>query len=341
MIYFRNAMIVAALALAGPASAATTFSGLYVFGDNWSDSGNNRAVLGNGGAGQVVTSNSYIATLPYASGTYSNGPVWVNAFATALGLAGFAAPSLGGGGDYAYGGARTTVDGSFFGFPPSATSQVNGFLAGQASIASDGLYIVAVGLNDARATADAIAGGAPAAQTIAANAAAYATGIGNIVASLKAKGATNIVVWNTPLSGGMPAVNVAGPVASGLANSISLSFNSALNARLAGEPAGVSVFDAYGLVTSISSNPSTYGLTNGTDACGAVVGCDVSKYLYWDGIHLTAKGHTLLADALLKQVSVNAGAVPEPTSWAFMICGFGLVGMQMRRHQTIARTKVA
>jgi outer membrane lipase/esterase len=307
--------------------AATPYTSLYVFGDSLSDGGNNRAVLGGGGAGQVITNNSYIPSLPYASGTYSNGPVWVNSFASALGLGPFAAPSLAGGGNYAYGGARTSIDGSFFGFPPSAASQVSSFLTGKISISADGLYVVAIGGNDARAAAEAIAGGAPVASTIAAAATAYATSVGKIVDDLQAKGANRIVVWDTPNLGKAPASLAAGPAASFLGTSIAQSFNTALTARLSGEPTSVSVFDIFGVFNNIVANPASFGLTNISDACGAVLGCDANQYLFWDGIHPTARGQVLIADAMLASV----GAIPEPATVFTMTVGLGLMLVAVRR----------
>jgi hypothetical protein len=67
------------------ATGASAFTGLYVFGDSLSASGNNAALFG--AQGQTVTKNRYIATFAYASGTYSNRPVWVNSFAAGLGWA--------------------------------------------------------------------------------------------------------------------------------------------------------------------------------------------------------------------------------------------------------------
>jgi outer membrane lipase/esterase len=305
-------------------TSACAFSGLYVFGDSLSDSGNNASVIGIN-ATQVINNNSYIPTQPYASGTYSNGPVWVNSFAAGLGLASFAAPSLAGGGDYAYGGAKTAVDGTFFNFPPSTKTQVNGFLAPLASVPATALYVVATGGNDARAVADAIAGGAAPGPTIAAAAAAYALNVGNIVDALQAKGASNIVVWDTPNLGKAPAVTAGGPLASALGTQIAMSFNAALATRLSTE-AGVLTFDVFGVFNTIAASPATYGLTNISDACGAVAGCDASKYLFWDGIHPTAKGHTLLANAMLAVV-----AVPEPSTMLTLVAGLLVLMTVVRR----------
>ncbi len=328
---FKQLFAITALAaVALTSTSASAFSALYVFGDSLSDSGNNRAVLGNGGASQVVTNNGYIPSLPYASGTYSNGAVWVNSFAAGLGLSSFAAPSLGGGGDYAYGGARTTVNGGFGGFPPSATTQVNSYLsnAPPGNVPSTALYVVAIGGNDARAAAEAIAGGAPVNATIAAAAAAYATGVGSIVDSLQARGATNIVVWDTPNVGRAPASIAGGPAAVGLGTAIAQSFNQALANRLVGE-AGVTTFDVFGLINTIAVNPASYGFSNITDACGAVAGCNASQYLFWDGIHPSAAGHAVIANAMLAVV-----AVPEPSSMLMLAAGLLLLTMVAQRRPT-------
>ena len=297
------------------APAPSPFSSLFVFGDSLSDNGNNKLTIGQNGA-QVITGNSYIPTQPYASGVYSNAGMWVSSFAAGLGLASYAAPSLAGGGDYAYGGARATVDGSFFGFPPSATTQLNGYLGTVASISSSALFVIAIGGNDVRAVGDAIAGGAPL-SSIATAAAAYATGVGNMVDALQAKGAKNIVVWDAPNVGKSPAA-LAGPAGgAALATSIATSFNQALSQRLLGEP-GVTTFDVFGLINTITANPSAYGLSNVTDACGALTNCDPSKYLFWDGIHPTSAGQALVAGAML-------AAVPEPSSLLMLAVGVALL----------------
>ena len=107
--------------------------------------------------------------------------------------------------------------------------------------------------------------------------------------------------------------------------------NLALAAELAGE--GVSIFDIYGLGTSIAANPSTFGFLNVKDACGAPSNaCDPNTAEYWDGIHPTAFAHSVIAGAFI------AEAVPEPSTWAMMILGFAGVGFMayLRRNQATA-----
>jgi phospholipase/lecithinase/hemolysin len=105
--------------------------------------------------------------------------------------------------------------------------------------------------------------------------------------------------------------------------------NAALTAQLLGDP-GVSIFDIFGLGTSIGANPGAFGLTNVTDACGAPSnGCNPATAEYWDGIHPTAAAHLLIADAF-----VAVATVPELSTWAMLIlgfCGIGLVAHRRKR----------
>ena len=116
-------------------------------------------------------------------------------------------------------------------------------------------------------------------------------------------------------------------MASGLATSISSAFNSALTTRLTGE-AGVSIFDIFGTFNTIVASPAAYGLTNVVDACGGVVGCDPSKYLFWDGIHPTSAGQALIASAML---TAAIAAVPEPGSLLMMAAGVLMLVLARRR----------
>lgn len=95
---------------------------------------------------------------------------------------------------------------------------------------------------------------------------------------------------------------------------------------LAGDT-GASIFDIFGLGTSIANNPSAFALANVTDACGAVAGADCNTYEYWDGIHPTAAAHRVIAAFI-------AQAVPEPSTWAMLILGFAGVGFMAYRRNS-------
>jgi len=304
--------------LLASALQAAPISGLYVFGDSLSDPGNNAIAFGSTAIPPFnvtqradITSNSFVPTYPYASSyQYSNGNVWAYRFATMVGLPSqVAGPVLGGGlgTNYAFGGATTgPLNGSSG--PPSLLTQTADFIAslGAAQAPGDALYVVAGGGNNARAALAAIAGGADPVTTITATATAFATDIGAIVDALQSKGASNLIVWNVPDVGLAPALAAAGPVAAALGTALARSMNDALTLRIAGET-GVKTFDLFGLTADIHANPGTYGLTNVTDAVGAIPGADPATYLAWDGIHPTSAGHAIIAR------SMYVVAVPEPS----------------------------
>lgn len=327
-----------AVALAGLANAASAYpyDSLFIFGDSLSDPGNNALVLGTDGA-QVIT-NSYIPSLPYGPGQglsqYTNGNVWAYSFASAIGLGSYAAPVLGNGGNFAlggnfaFGGARTSIDGPISGFPYSLMTQAASYLSATGNTASaNGLYVVAGGGNDARDALEAAAADPGNAESIiGAAAATYAANTGAIVDALQAAGAQHIVVWDVPNLGITPAVSANGPGASYLGSLTSYSMSLALGSRLSGE-AGVTMFDMWSLTTALASDPGAFGLVNGTDACGGIVGCDPSTYAFWDGIHPTSGGHALIAGAMLAAVV----PVPEPETYALMVVGLALVAWRVRR----------
>ena len=328
MTLIRKLVVSAALAGLTTAASAYPFDGLYIFGDSLSDAGNNALVIGTDGA-QPIT-NSYIPSQPYGPpqglGQYTNGNVWAYSFASAIGLGAYAAPSLAGGGNYAFGGARTKVDGSMGGFPPSLKTQASGYLQSTGGTASaSALYVVAGGGNDARDALEAVAADpGNAVSIIAAAAVSYAFNTGRIVDSLQAAGAQHIVVWDVPNLGIAPAVNAEGSFASLLGNLVSKTMSNLLASRMSGE-AGVTLFDLYALSSDWVANPDAYGFANVTDACGGIVGCDPSTYAFWDGIHPTSAGHALIADAMF------AAVVPEPETHALMLVGVALVAWRVRR----------
>jgi len=334
---FSTSRLLAAVALAASSLAqadVTTnsltppYSALYVFGDSLSDGGNNRLALGTNGP--APTSATFIPTFPYApSNTYSNGSTWVTSFAAGLGLSPTnSAPSLAGGGNYAYGGATTTTTSPPAAFPPSLQLQVGGFLGGSPTGLSSSLFVLAGGGNDARALASIPGGPTPAAVVSAAT--TYASTTLQLVNQLKAAGAQNIIVWNVPDLGKTPAAGSGvGPGAAG-ATQIASTFNSFLSGTLAGS--GASIFDTFGIIQSVVSSPATYGFSDVTQACGfAGNGCDPATALFWDGIHPTAFAQTFIAGRML------AVAVPEPGTCALFALGLGAVGLLVRRRrETVA-----
>ena len=336
------------------AVVSSPISGLVIFGDSLSDSGNNtlHPLIGaQAGQTSILTpipfGNSYVpgqtyaefggtASNPYA--TYSNGAVWATQFANMLGVP--LAPSNAGGTNYAFGGAVTGTDQilhpSFPQFPlPSLKSQEASYLSAQSGpLSPDTLYVIAGGGNNARATFQSLATSNNFGTIGAASGAAasqYANDIGFMVDQLQAAGAQRIIVWNTPKIVLVPAINKGVPItASGLTglqlgSLVAGTMNGALATRLAGET-GVQIFDVYQFMTNVVANPGANGLVNVTEACGApAAGIDCSTALFFDGIHPTTFAHGKVADAMF------ALAVPEPSEIAMMLIGLLVVVGASRR----------
>lgn len=330
------AWLVALACAFASAAAQAGYSGLYVFGDSLSDAGNNALVFDTVAPPpgtlrtpvpipNAATNGSLIPTFPYRSTSltpgvpldrYTDGFVWAELVAQALGLPSGGIASLTGfGSNFAFGGAATgPLDPSGSQFPPSLSSQVAGYLGATGNRADpDALYVVAGGGNNARAALSDIANNpGNAASIILAYATQLVQDLSRIVSQLLDAGARHLLVWNVPDAGKSPAILAQNASAAGTL--VASSLNASLETAIWGLP-GVIPFDLFDLQNEIVANPDRYGLRNVTGACAAATSCDPSTFLFWDGIHPTSAGHAFIARAVLQ-------AVPEPAMlWLLAIGG--------------------
>ena len=289
--------------LAANVAAASPYSGFYVFGDSLSDSGNIYA-----------TTSGSLPPSPYFNGRFSNGPTYAEDLAGRYGFA--AAPSLLGGTNYAFGGA--TAGGAAMAIP-SLGDQVSMFRAKPGAADSSALYVVWAGGNDLRADPSPVGIGSA------------LGGISGAIQGLYQEGARNFLVMNLPNLGLTPEAQANGTVAAATAGS--MIFNSYFNSTIGGlqgalAGSNIRTLDTFALLSGIVANPVAAGLGNVTNACfnGTSVCSNPDSYLFWDGIHPTAAGHRLIADA-----AFNVLAVPEPETYALMLAGMGLLALRMRR----------
>lgn len=291
---------------------AAAYSNIFVFGDSLADSGNNAYFFDNytpysGMRTPTPLSEPLIPTLPYASNRYSNGPVWTEYFAAALGLSAQAA--LTGGTNFAFAGARTGPAGSSF--PYSMTDQVGMFLTGTGGFApSSALYVVEGGGNDARDVLLAAGGGADPMPLIA----DYAGSMANIIRALALAGGDQFLVWNVPDIGKIPymlAVDALYPGTSAYASMLAAAMNMALASALSTLDAdildGIHLFDAYKMMDDVAANPGAFGFVDASTPCAMSPACisNPSAYFFWDGIHPTTAGHALMA-------RLSVAEIPEP-----------------------------
>jgi phospholipase/lecithinase/hemolysin len=311
-------------AAATPVAASAQFSSITFLGDSFTDTGNGDILS------MMLLGIDLTPSPPYAPGVASNGPVWANYFAAALGRAGDAGPSALGGRNFAVGTARTGITGTG-GLSIGMLSQ----LAQTPAVADpSGLYVLFGGAND---IADAAGLLTPAAQL-----AALVTAADNLAFSttqLYARGARSFLVASVPNVGRTPQA-LLNPDAAPLLAGLTTQFNTLLATRLTALDAlaGSTVvnlrldnlFDA--ILADAATGGSVYGLTNPTQPCLpppfglGTASCAVSVFA--DGQHPTTAAHRLIANAAVQSV------VPEPATVVLFASGLVLlstVGVARRR----------
>lgn len=304
----RKAFVAAVLAIPLMVAAPAAALNIYVFGDSLVDAGN--VFVATGGAQPS-------AAQGYVQGRFTNGFNYVDYLSRRLG-SGNTAPSLLGGNNYAWGGARA-IGPAFGGFAvPGLPQQLGSYFASSGGVAdSNGLYIINFGGNDLFGIGSGDIGGLT--PTDAVNLL-----IGNTVSavqSLSAAGAGKILVTGIPV-GGAQGVAIEGLLQASLDG-----IEPGLDAKLY----RFSYLDFY---TRFQNDPTDYGFppaVNYGSNCRAdqpaVNGqIDCTGYFSFDGTHFTAQ--------VQRGIAWDVGdilGVPEPASWMMLIAGFGLVGAAMRR----------
>jgi outer membrane lipase/esterase len=325
------AVLVGGLVASTPASAQS-YSDLFVFGDSLVDSGNARAArLASGGADPAPPAQGYF------EGRFSNGYNFADYLSISLGQ-GPATASLLGGTNFSVGGAQAAEvvgDAS-----PSFAEQIGVFAASGAVFNADSLVLVTLGGNDVRselAKLGTIPGYTP---TLTPALSAFTAGLSSLID----RGARNIVVTGLPDIGQIPAVTLLGsPQLSAAGSQLSFSLNQAFAQTVSSlstktTDLNLQFFDLFSYQAAIYADPTMYGLPptlNTRNAClqvpGAAPACN--GYVYFDTVHPTTQVHSAIAAGLSRQLGINA--VPEPSTWAMMIVGFGAVAYTMRRRSKV------
>lgn len=285
------------LAICGPAFAQS-FSRVINFGDSLSDVGNTNSIT----FGISPGSN-------YWNGRFSNGPVWAESLAASLGLPATKS-SRSGGLDYAVGGSRTG-SGNVTPFPfinlPNAGTQINSFLNANTPGAND-LVTLWTGAND-------FLDG----QT---DPAVPANNVKGHVQQLVNAGVKNILVINLPPLGDTPRYRNTADAA--VMTSRAAQFNTSVWAGLdsiaAASPA-VTIYrgDMFGLFAQALNRPTDFGFMNVTDPAlraDGTVAPNPDQYLFYDTIHPTRAGHTVLAGFAFETVTTRTWSATATGDWS-------------------------
>jgi phospholipase/lecithinase/hemolysin len=284
------------------------YTNIVVFGDSLSDTGNVAH----------LTEDKYGIRIPgpladYTDGRFTDGfdtvpaaqnyfGVWIEQFAASLPSHPEIKDSLDGGTNYAYGFASTGSGTSLLQFGPSNSlsvqvenigQQITDYLATHPRIDGHTLFVVWGGAIDvlyATSPKDVVDGAVHQ--------------ILNIQRLIDA-GATQFLVANVPPLGLVPRFN-GSPAAVLPETAASLLFNSYLGTGIAvlknfypRRHLAIHQLDTFRLLSSIVAAPSAYSLTNVTASAQGQFAVDPDTYLFWDDIHPTTRGHSILANTAL------------------------------------------
>ncbi len=262
-------------------AAGPIFSAIYVFGDSYCDVGNI----------YTSTRGAIPASPPYYAGHFSNGPIWVEHVAGAMGLP--MLPSVLGGTDYAFGGAEVTAPVvTALGTIPSVPQQVEMYLAQHGGKADPkALYVLEGGGNDILNATGTISAGALGTQ--------IAREIAQSEYFLRLAGATKFLIPNLVDVSLLPAAAANKSFASKASKAV----NSNLDVYLAIDQQlqAVTIYrlDLFRLFSAVAADATHFGFSNITTPClntaTGQICADPDHTLFWDAEHPTVFGHSFLA----------------------------------------------
>jgi phospholipase/lecithinase/hemolysin len=305
---------------------AQQYTSIVVFGDSLSDIGNLAATT-EAKCGIPIPGPLVDYTLGAATDGYDTIPaaqlfrgVWVQQLAALLPSQLIIEPAALGGTDYAFGFATNSTGTSpevLSGLNRTCTvnivnigQQITEYLATHPKITSKTLFIVWGGANDLLTSTSA--------NSVIDAALKDAANIQRLVDA----GATQFLIPNLPPLGETPAV-LSTPSEIATANQASVLYNDTLAASLDILPIlnffrhlTIHRLNTYALFQAITAEPQTYFLSNINTPAQGLATVDPDTYLFWDTLHPTTKGHSLLALAALKQLdpSLCADLPPQAES---------------------------
>ena len=303
---------------------AKDYTRIVVFGDSLSDTGNVAHLFYHDFGVRIPGT-----AIDYTDGRFTDGfdtipaaqkyfGVWVEQFSAAIPSRPEVKNSLDGGTNYAYGFA-TTGDGTGL-FAPgddptfavkvdNISTQITKYLNTRPHINNSTLFVIWGGANDLiHATSSDDIGAAAMQETLD-------------IQRLIDAGGTQFLVLNLPPLGLTPRMN-GSALSARAGNEAAAGFNAWLATGISTlkdlyPDRHITFFqlDVYALFNRIAATPSDFGLTNFTKPSQGNFAVQPDTYLFWDDIHPTTRGHSILADEAIKLV-----ASPQCDSWGIPSC---------------------
>ena len=272
LLKLARGIVLATTFTAAAPGLTSDYSGLIVFGDSMSDTGNLLALTGGVNP----------ADPPYWQGRYSNGNVWPEFMSAADNL-----PLQ----NFAFGSALTGYD-NLDGPYPGLLTEIDAYVAARPGGTDPGaLHVIWAGANDFFALRNASGVDAGMNEAV--------TNIATAVQALVRLGARHILVGDLPDLGLIPYAdrpNALAPPA--LLTAGSAEFNRRLALSLSNTGFPVRLMGIFDLTQRVAADPAAYGFSNAEDRClspRGVVCSNPDAYLYWDDRHPTTAGHRVLA----------------------------------------------
>lgn len=318
LLTFARVGLAAALAFAALPADATepgAYDALYVFGDSLVDAGNISTFTHGATPNQA---------LGYKNGRFTNGYDYTDYINYEL-FGTPTKPSLLGGNNYAFGGARIVTDATDT--IPDIAPQVGLYAAQHGGAADpDALYILNAGGNDIFAL-EKFEGGNANALLPYTDVADYTNAIvdtyAGAVQQLNDLGARNILIAGIPVATDPQSFTIEGLLQAKL-DTLSLDPGTALFR-----------FSYLDFFNRVQTDPASLGLpvlnfdSNCIAAHAQLIDC--GNYFSFDGTHPTAIVQQALFRDIVRQFAVSP--VPEPHVWLLMLGGFALAGGAIRVRQ--------
>jgi outer membrane lipase/esterase len=322
------ALAVGILSILGatPASAGRTterYTSLTVFGDSLVDAGN--LFIANGGTRPDPR-------LGYFENRFTNGYDYPDLLSIDL-FGKPTTPSLKGGSNYAFGGARIVDTGDSI---PDLQAQINAFKLSPQGIDANGLYVLNFGGNDVFGAkgvfgpVGAIGSYPDISSYLQAAAQQYVGGI----QELNDLGARNILFTDFPMAGDPLTIEANGYL------------NTALESLTLSAGTDLFQYSLNDLNQRALTDPASLGLpplrfdTSCVAAGAQSTGC--AGFFSFDGVHVTAAVQAAGYKDMDRKFGLTlAQSVPEPQSWVIMIMGFGIIGSVLRYRPTKAPHPIA